>query len=172
MGAPVECGGTGDPHGLGEAFNVEPRRWWNLARMRFSSLVQRSRVDEALDKELRFHLDQQIEENLAAGMPLSEARYAAMRRLGGVAQIKEECRDMRRMNYAHDLVQDLRYAARTFVKERGFAALVALTLGLGIGANSAIFSVIDGVLLKKLPTGRRTASFESSSAVTPIQSFR
>jgi len=58
---------------------------------------------------------------------------------------------MRRMVYAHDLVQDLRYAARTFVKERGFAALVALTLGLGIGANSAIFSVIDGVLLKKLP---------------------
>ena len=54
-----------------------------------------------------------------------------MRRLGGVAQIQEECRDMRRMNYAHDLVQDLRYAARTFVKERGFAALVALTLGTG-----------------------------------------
>jgi len=119
--------------------------------MRFSSLVRRGRADEELDKELRFHLDQQIEENLAAGMPLSEARFAAMRRLGGVAQIQEECRDMRRMNYAHDLVQDLRYAARTFVKERGFAAIVALTLGLGIGANSAIFSVIDGVLLKKLP---------------------
>ena len=119
--------------------------------MRIISCFEREREDEELDKELRFHLDQQIEEKVAAGLPLREARYAAMCRLGGVDRIKEECRDMRRMNYMHDFVQDLRYAARTFVKERGFSALVALTLGLGIGANSAIFSVIDGVLLKKLP---------------------
>ena len=126
-------------------------RWKEILRNRFRSLLQRARVEEELNKELRFHLDQQTEEHLAHGMPLSEARLAASRELGGVAQIQEECRDMRRTNHWEDFVQDVRYAVRTLGRSPGFATVIILTMALSIGANSAIFSVIDGVLLKPLP---------------------
>jgi len=75
------------------------RRWPSAMKMRLRSLVRRDRMECELDKELRFHLTKQIEENIASGLALEEARYAAMRRLGGAEQIKEECRDMRRVNY-------------------------------------------------------------------------
>ncbi len=122
-----------------------------ILRNRLRSLVQRARVEEELDKELHFHLEQQTEEHLAHGMPLAEARLAALRELGGVAQIQEECRDMRRTNHLEDFLHDLRYAVRTLGRSPGFAAVIILTMALSIGANSAIFSVIDGVLLKPLP---------------------
>ena len=130
---------------------MNPRRWLGAMKMRLRTLLHRGRVERELDKELRFHLQQQIEENIASGLPPEDARYAAIRRLGGAEQIKEECRDMRQTAYLEDLGKDLRYAGRALRKSPGFAAAIVLTLGLSIGANSAIFSVIDGVLLKPLP---------------------
>lgn len=119
--------------------------------MRLRTLAHRRRVEEDLDRELRFHLEQQTAENLAMGMPPAAARSAALRKLGGVTQIQEECRDMRRTNYIENLWRDLRYGLRMLGANPAFTAVTVLTLALSIGANSAIFSVIDGVLLRPLP---------------------
>ena len=83
-------------------------RIFDKARLRLRSLFRRPNVDFELEAELRFHLDQLIEENVSSGMPPEEARRAAQRMTGGIAQYKEECRDMRRVNFVEDLLQDVR----------------------------------------------------------------
>jgi predicted permease len=115
------------------------------------SILRRSQKERELSEELQFHLERQIEQNLAAGMPPEEARYAALRLFGGVQQITEECRDMRRVNLTESFFQDLRYATRQLRRGPGFAAAVVLSLALGIGANTAIFTLINDLLLKNLP---------------------
>lgn len=140
--------------------------------LRLRSLFGRNRVERELANEFAFHLDRQIEENLARGMSASEARAAALRELGGIAQLQEECRDMRRVNLVETVLADVRYAVRGFRRQPGFAILATLTLALGIGASAALFSLVNTVLIRRLPfadPGRLAMIWESdTTGRTPL----
>jgi len=120
-------------------------------RLRVRSLFRRDFVERELSDELRFHLERQIAEHQAAGMSAGGARRAALREIGGAEQIKQECRDTRSVRLIHDFVQDVRYGARMLRKGPGFAATAIVTLALGIGATTAVFSVLDRIFLRPLP---------------------
>ena len=107
--------------------------------------------ERGLDEEIRFHIDQQTEKNRRAGMTADEARRQAFVRFGGVEYLKERTRDEYRPALLEDFLRDVRYGVRLLFRTKAFAIVAILTLGLGIGAATAVFSVVDGVLLRPLP---------------------
>lgn len=118
---------------------------------RLRAVMFRARLDRELDEELRYHLDREIDAGIARGLNPTEARYAALHELGAITQNKEACRDMRRVNIIENLAQDLRFGLRT-MRRRPLVSIVAIVvLGLGIGANTAVFTLLYGLLYRPLP---------------------
>src|SRR5262245_4149316 len=117
--------------------------WW----------VRRRAKEEQLLEELHFHVAEETDEREASGLPLDQARLAARRDLGDLTRLQEETRTLWTWTGVEQLAQDVRYGVRTMIRERTFTVLAALSLALGIGANTAIYSFMDAILVRQLPVG-------------------
>ncbi len=125
--------------------------WIRTFLSRFSAFFRGRDLDIELDEELRAHIDLAIAENMRKGMPAASARTAALRAFGGMTQTKESYRQQRALSFLDTLARDLRYGMRQLLKSPGFTLTAVITLGLGIGANTAIFSLVHGILESSLP---------------------
>jgi putative ABC transport system permease protein len=126
-------------------------RWIYKARLRFRTLLQRKRVEEELNEELRYHVESRMEQEIARGLAPEDARRIAIRAMEGIEQKKEECRDARGVNLLDSFAQDLRYAIRGVGKSPAFSAVAVLTLAMGISASLTILTVVNSVLLRRAP---------------------
>ncbi|HEY6115207.1 MAG TPA: ABC transporter permease, partial [Candidatus Dormibacteraeota bacterium] len=126
-------------------------RFIRAAWFRLRVLLDRPALDSELDRELRDHVERETRANVARGMPPAEARRAALVAFGGVQRYKEETRDARGGALVEDFLEDVHYAARGLMRRPGFTAVAVVTLALGIGATTAIFSAVDTLILRPLP---------------------
>jgi putative ABC transport system permease protein len=140
------------------------RKLLRVAALRFRSIFKKETIDAELEVELDFHFEQLVRENLAWGMSPEAARAAAARTFGNSTALKEQCRDQRRVGWAHDFYQDIRYAARMLRNSPVFTSVAISSLALGIGANTAILAAMDRVFLGGLP-------FPDADRLVTIQTF-
>jgi hypothetical protein len=120
-------------------------------KYRLRSIFRRGAMERELSAELQFHYDRQVARLVEMGIPPDEARRRARFAMGGVDQVKEECRDARGVSALESTLRDLQYSVRQLRKNPGFATVVVISLALGIGANTAIFTLVNAVLLRSLP---------------------
>jgi len=130
---------------------MRPERWIYKLPLRLRSLFRRQAADQELDEELRDHIEQKTQQYITQGMSQQEARSTALIEMGGLEKRKEECRDARQVNQLENCVRDIRFGFRMLCKSPGVTVVVVIALALGVGANSAIFSVVNGFLLRPLP---------------------